>query len=239
VKHCRAFLLLAGFVASACNLPESIPLDPQLGTAAAMTVQAALDDAVLITPVTTPGTESGETLPAFSKPVVSVVEVTNCRSGPDTNYERITQVTPGQQVEILGYFPPIYWLVDTPQGVCWLYGEFATPAGSWEVLPTVTAPPTPLGTSPQAPTFLKTNGWTYFCRNTGQADITLSWNDKSNNETGFRILRNGESVAELPANSTYFAETITLLSGQSVGYQVQAYNLIGETNSIVASMTCP
>jgi hypothetical protein len=105
-------------------------------------------------------------------------------------------------------------------------------------VPTVTAPPTPIGTIPAAPTFSK-SGWTFFCNSSGQTDITLNWNDRANNETGYRILRNGEIAAELPANSTSYAETITLYSGQSVGYQIQAYNLIGQSKSSVASMTCP
>ena len=30
----------------------------------------------------------------------------------------------------------------------------------------------------------------------------VSWVDKANDETGYRVFRNGEAVAELPANST-------------------------------------
>jgi len=105
-------------------------------------------------------------------------------------------------------------------------------------VPTVAALPTPLGGAPEAATFPK-NGWTFYCYAPGQADITLTWNDNSDTETGYRILRDGDKVAELPANSTYFAETIDLLTGESVEYQIQAYNEIGESNSPTAKMTCP
>jgi hypothetical protein len=53
------------------------------------------------------------------------------------------------------------------------------------------------------------------------------------------VLRNGEIAAELPANSTTYAETINLLSGQSVGYQIQAFNEAGQSTSNVATITCP
>jgi hypothetical protein len=170
--------------------------------------------------------------------MASVGDVTNCRKGPGKDYERVTKILPAEPVKIIGFFSPNYWVVSTKDGDCWLSGEFTTPAGSFAVVPTVTAPPTPQGGAPDVPTFPK-NGWTFFCYDNGQTDITLTWSDNSNTETGYRIIRNGDNIAELPANSTYFAETITLLSGQSVGYQVQAYNQSGETSSSVAKMTCP
>ena len=142
-------------------------------------------------------------------------------------------------MEIIGFLPPSYWIVQTDAGPCWVAGQFVTPAGNVSAVPTVTVPPTPEGGIPAAPAFLKENGWTFFCKPDGSTDITLSWSDKADNETGYRVLRNGDLIAELPANSTFYSETITLLSGQSVGYQIQAYNEIGAASSAVATMTCP
>lgn len=170
--------------------------------------------------------------------MASVGEVTNCRSGPGTNYTHITQLVPNESVEIIGFFSPNYWIVSTKLGECWLSGEFATPVGSFASVPTVTAPPTQENGALDAATF-PNNGWTFFCYGPGQADITLTWNDKAENETGYRILRNNEVILELPANSTNFAETLELDSGQSVGYIVRAYNLVGETDSAPVTITCP
>jgi hypothetical protein len=167
--------------------------------------------------------------------MASVGDVVNCRKGPGTNYERVTQILPAEPVKIIGFFSPNYWIVSTKDGDCWLSGEFATPTGSFAAVPTVAAPPTPQGDAPEAATFPK-NGWTFYCYS-GQADITLKWNDNANNESGYRVLRNGETAAELPANSTYFAETISLLVGQNVEYKIQAYNQAGETNRTV-NITC-
>lgn len=244
MKKILGLALAGGIFLSSCNLPATGAPDPHIATAAALTVQAAIDASAstqqpLASPTlknTNPVTET----PTYSKPMISVGDVTNCRTGPGLNYERVTQILPETPVEIIGFFPPKYWIVSTSAGNCWVSGEFATPAGSFTTVPTVTAPPTSTSNSEAPePAAFPQNGWTFFCYNTGQADITISWIDKATNETGYRILRNDEVVAELPANATYFEETITLPSGQSVGYQIQGYNTAGQTNSAVAKITCP
>jgi uncharacterized protein YraI len=247
------YLLAAGLVLSSCNLPEDrAASQEQVMTAAALTVQAALAappqasataSAPAVVEVTTPVIEtpsvsSSPTTSDLSTPMASVGDVVNCRSGPGKSYKVVTQLVAGQQVQIVGFLPPNYWIVSSQLGDCWLSGEFATPSGNIAAVPTVTAPPTPQGVKPEAPTFPK-NGWTFFCYGPGSADITLTWNDKANNETGYKIFRNSELVIDLPANSTNFAETIALNSGQTVNYQIQAYNEIGESVSASANITCP
>jgi uncharacterized protein YraI len=242
MRKILGFYLVMAVLISSCNMPTAGTPDPQIATAAALTVQAALN---AVTPLASPTLASSQvstatqavSTPTYTQPMASVGDVTNCRKGPGTNYERVTQILPAEPVKIIGFFSPNYWVVSTKDGDCWLSGEFTTPVGSFAAVPTVTAPPTPQGGTPEAATFPK-NGWTFFCYS-GQADITLSWNDNANNEAGYRIVRNGDVVADLPANSTYFSETIALLSGQSMGYQIRAYNQAGDTNSKVANITCP
>jgi hypothetical protein len=241
MKKILIFSLAIGLLISSCNMPSSGAMDPQIATAAALTVQAALETTPLASP-TVPANPQSATpkvtiTPTFSEPRVSVGDVTNCRKGPAKSYERVTQIMPLESVKIIGFFPPNYWVVTTKDGDCWVSGEFSTPSGSFAAVPTVTAPPTPQGGAPDAPTYQK-SGWSFTCAN-GQADIILSWNDNADNEAGYRILRNGDAIIELPPDSNYFTETISLLSGQNVGYQIQAYNQIGEANSSTASITCP
>ena len=250
------WLIAAGLTLSACNLPEDrAASQEQIMTSAALTVQSALttplaSPTAISTPlvvaegttpvVTTPtvSTPPSSTASSFGTPMASVGDVTNCRSGPNKSYKMIAQLLPSEQVQIIGFLPPNYWLVKSTLGDCWLSGEFATPTGNFAAVPTVTAPPTPEGLKPEAPTFSK-NGWTFYCYGPGSADIALTWNDKANNETGYRVFRNNELVIEMPANSTNFAEIIALNSGQTVSYQIQAYNEIGGTMSSTASITCP
>ncbi len=238
MKKILVFSFVFGLFISSCTMPDSGATDPQIGTAAALTVQAALAQT---TPLATPtaGTQSVPTataaVPTFSPPMASVQDVTNCRKGPGTNYERVAQIMPLESVKIVGFFPPNYWVVSTKDGDCWLSGEFVTPSGSFAAIPTVAAPPTPQGGAPDAATFPK-NGWTFYCYS-GQADITLSWNDNANNEAGYRVLRDGAVIAELPSNSTYFKETIILPLGKNVEYKIRAYNLAGEADRAV-TITC-
>lgn len=245
MKKIAGLFLAVGIIISACNMPTTTgPSDQEISTAAALTVQAVINVTPLASPtaknqsVTAEATKAVQITATFSQPMASVSDVVNCRSGPGTNYERVTQILPADSVKIVGFFPPNYWVVNTKDGDCWLSGEFATPVGSFAAVPTVTAPPTPAGGAPEPASFPK-NGWTFFCYGPGKADITLSWNDNADNEKGYRILRNGERVAELPENTVYFAETIDLNSGQSVAYQVQGFNEAGESSSATANITCP
>ncbi len=259
-KPILVYLLVMGLILSSCNFPEDrAASQEQIMTSAAMTVQSALTTPLASPTASTPvvvveGTTSANTTPtanattptvsssstpsSLETPMASVGDVINCRSGPNKSYKVITQLLPNQQVQIIGFLPPNYWVVKSQLGDCWLSGEFATPSGNIAAVPTVTAPPTPEGAKPEAPTFPK-NGWTFFCYGPGSADITLTWNDKANNETGYRVFRNSELVIDLPANSTNFAETIALNTGQTVSYQIQAYNEIGESMSSAANITCP
>ncbi len=52
-------------------------------------------------------------------------------------------------------------------------------------------------------------------------------------KTGYRIFRDGDQVAELPANSTSWIETIPLESGKSVSYYLQVYGPSGRVNSSI------
>lgn len=236
MKKTIGLVLLLGMIVSSCNLPGTGAPDPQVATAAALTVQAAIDAPPNSEPLASP-TAGGlkESTPTYSKPMASVGDVTNCRTGPGVNYERVTQILPADSVEIVGFFPPNYWIVSTSAGNCWVSGEFTTPVGSYTSVPTVTAPPTPQGGAPDNVSLQK---WDISCDYVkNEASITIIWSDKEN-ESGYRVIRNGDLVAELPENSTTFQETISLLAGQSVGYNVIAFNAGGQTQSKTISLGC-
>ena len=66
----------------------------------------------------------------------------------------------------------------------------------------------------------------------------VSWEDKANNETGYRVFRNGEAVAELPANSTTYTDTMTPTGNENVDYYLQVYSPFGSANSSIMRMNC-
>lgn len=241
MKKIFGILLVAGVVLSSCNLPASGAPDPQIATFAALTVQAAINESVgtqqpqsLASP-TNGNSGSATATPTYSKPFVSVSDVTNCRTGPGVDYERVTQLLPATSVEIIGFFPPNYWIVSTSDGECWVSGEFTTPVGSYTTVPTVTAPPTPQGGIPENVSLQKWDISCDYINNT--ADISIRWTDKDG-ESGYRIIRNEEMVVELAANSAEFRETISLLAGQSVSYSIVAYNSAGSNASKTITLSC-
>lgn len=226
--------LALSLLIGACNLPaEQIPPPGDVQTAAALTVEALLS-----TPSAQPeqGTAAViESTPTYSPPLARFEGVTNCRTGPGINYERVIQLRQFDPVEIIGYYPPNYWVVSTNAGPCWVSGEFVTPSGSYQAVPTVTAPPTP---EPAETGKVSMQKWNVACDYAAnRADVTLIWSDVDG-ESGYRILRNNELIAELPANSIQFLESITLLAGQSVNYNVLAFSPNGSSTSVTVELTC-
>ncbi len=236
MKHYLALLIVASLLISACNMPvEGGTPDSALSTAAAQTVEAALANQSPLASPTAGGSNQNTTPASTGTPLASFEDVTNCRTGPGVNYPPITQIQPGVAVEIVGFFPPNFWIVKTDKGECWVAGQFVTPAGDISAVPTVSAVPTIEGGAPENVSLQK---WKIDCNyETNEANVTIAWADKEE-ESGYRVVRNDVIVAELPANTTEFKETITLLAGQTVGYYIIAFNTAGSTSSKVISLGC-
>jgi CSLREA domain-containing protein len=80
-------------------------------------------------------------------------------------------------------------------------------------------------TPPAAPTGLQAE---LTC---GKEDVvTLSWTDQADNETGYRVYRDGKLIAKLPANATSYQDTLT--SDYYHVYSVEAYNEAGSSARI-------
>ena len=234
-------LMFAVLVAlSACSMPSGGMTDEEVAAAAEMTVQAALNAAPLATPVASSGQNFAPETPVMqltSTLMPGEVRATfgdtvNCRKGPSVNYDRVMQVKAGDSFPIVGYFPPNFWVISTNAGECWVAGEFTTPVGDAQAVPTVTLPPASVEGAPEAPSFGK-NGWSWFCYGSGQTEVTLNWEDNAVNEKGYRIYRNKELVTELSANSTFFKEVLVYPGGEGLQYVVEAFNEAG--TSIVST----
>src|SRR5688572_11725597 len=182
------FRSLAGlsllFAIAACNMPfEQFPPPSDVQTAAALTLQAMLTPSVTLLPPSTPSTSTTTTTPSprvtqtsstdsltgtitttFSVPMLTVLESTNCRTGPGEEYEVILTYLTGKELEIVGrYEPTNFWLVksnESPAGTCWLFGGFVELTGSYLAVPSVTAPPTTTPRPPRTPGIVS---WEFFC----------------------------------------------------------------------------
>lgn len=246
-----ALVLIASILA--CNLPgsgEQLPPPEDVQTAAALTVEA-----LLIAPsVTAAQTQelatraantssptagpTGTITPTYSVPMLRVLEQTNCRTGPGQDYEVVYTYLAWKELEIVGAYPQEnYWLVkspESPKGECWLWGEYVEVRGSYWVVSSVTPPPTATIAPPAAPSIQK---WDFFC-SAGQMTITITWTDRAANEVGYRVIRDDVVVAELPADSNKYSETITVDGDESVVYYIEVYGPSGAVRSTPIRLSC-
>jgi SH3-like domain-containing protein len=177
--------------------------------------------------------------PTYSVPLLKLTEQTNCRTGPGLSYDILFAYVKGVTREIIGYYPKEnYWLVKAPDsitGECWIWGEYAEITGSYWVVPELTPPPTATMSLPKAPAV----EWSFFCSSaTGVMDISMTWNDYATNESGYSVIRNDQTIAEIAANSTSFTDSFVFTPGEKIVYQIEVYNITGFTRSSPISITC-
>lgn len=251
----RTTITLLVLIASilACNLPgsgEQVPPPSDVQTAAALTVEALLtvpaitataqvdQEALPDTPTPTSG-PTGTITPTYSVPMLRVLQQTNCRTGPGQDYKVVYTYLAWKELEIVGAYPQEnYWLVksaESPTGICWLWGEYVEVKGSYWVVSSVTPPPTATRAPPQAPSI---QNWEFIC-NLGQVTVTIQWTDRAVDEIGYRVIRNDEVVAQLPADSESYAETIPYEPGDKFVYFIEVYNSTGSVRSTPIQFTCP
>ncbi|MFP4202482.1 MAG: fibronectin type III domain-containing protein, partial [Candidatus Acetothermia bacterium] len=60
--------------------------------------------------------------------------------------------------------------------------------------------------------------------------IRLTWNDRSNNEEGFNLYRNGSKITTMSADKTNYVDT-DLNANRSYSYRVSAFNSSGESEA--------
>lgn len=238
----------------ACNWPpEQVSPPNEIQTAAALTLQVILTPSVtstastpVITTTSSPrATQTSSTAgspttitPTYSVPMLTVQESTNCRTGPGEEYEVIFTYLTGKELEIVGrYDPGNFWLVksnESPNGTCWLWGEFVEVTGSYWAVSSVTPPPTATSAPPRGPGIIE---WNFSCSD-GAITFSVTWADNAANETGYRIFRNGEAIVELPADSTTYTDVYNLPADQNVEYYIQVYSSTGSASSSIMRMRC-
>jgi hypothetical protein len=187
----------------------------------------------------TPGGSPSATItPSYSVPMLTVLEPTNCRTGPGEEYEVLFTYLEGKELEIVGrYDPGNFWLVkssESPGATCWLWGQYVEVSGSHWAVSSVTPPPTGTNPPPQVPGIER---YEFFCSQ-GKIEITIIWVDRANNEAGYRVIRNGELAADLPADSTTYTDSFDLSGGQSASYRIEVFNASGSESSSTINVTC-
>lgn len=260
MKNYRYPLLFSIFLIllSSCNLPQrpsSMEVLDQaiLQTSVAETLTLIHQNAITSTPSMLPATATQTPTPSdfstatitptvtatFSTPSVYFDSNVNCRTGPGTNYSVVVLIKEGNSAEIIGS-NGIYWIVQPADRAetCWVPAEFVTPEGSYWVVTTMTQPPSPTPVPPNAPGWKK---WYYDCSYTGGSttlNMEMEWIDKSNNEDGFRVLRDGEVIAEFPADSTTYIDHAQIGAGQTFEYQIEVFKGSAKATGSVVTASC-
>ena len=250
---------------SACNLPSQSP-----GTATAEAEAAATASALALVLTTPPpgitdlpsstpfptDTPSITPTSTSSVPMVTVSQNTNCRTGPGVVYDLVGGLLVGEQAVIVGkYSAGNYWIINNPDaaGTCWLWGQYATVTGNTAGLPEYTPPPTPTPTVTPTPSSTPTPPPPNAPANVSVSKVCaplvlpqylltaiISWEDKSSDETGFKVYRDGTLLTTLGPNVITVNDSIPVIMGVPVTYAVEAVNATGASTRVSATaVTCP
>jgi len=158
VSQLFCFLIVIGFVLSACNMPISIAtveiatqaesptptIEATIASTATLTSEATEPPEVTATETASPEPSATATPEA---PKAEVVRETNCRVGPAGNYDLVATYQVGQKLEVVAKdLGAGYWFVqnpDHPDEQCYLLGQNITITGDTEALPKFTPQPSP------------------------------------------------------------------------------------------------
>jgi hypothetical protein len=237
-------LSILGFAVLACTLGAQSPA----GSVGLQTLTAlAQNTATNITPQS----DSTPSVTSTVQPVVRVMYVTGCRTGPDPAYDSIAVMSVGFETQPIGKDPTDhYLLVKLPTGEqCWLDNDYTSHDGDISTLPVITPPPSPTPaftltphppSAPQNLTGQKTCSTTsgYGIPTTTHYSIQLNWVDTADSGTDY-FVEYGSTSLQLPVDATSAAIEVDVPGTGSLQVNVLAQNDVGQTSSETKTFTCP
>lgn len=105
-------------------------------------------------------------------------------------------------------------------------------------MPTVPASPTFTPAPPNAPTWSAYNYTCKFIVGGSTMTMNLAWNDRSNNEDGYKIYRDQQLIATLAPNSTSYVDIAFVASGKALSYSVEAFNQNWRASTSTITYSC-
>ena len=265
-KTTIVFVLFAILLAS-CNFPTTqesgITVEQQAATVVAQTLTASAEESLVPSASPTAGeTEQPVASPAPSgeaptlqpnatptaltgTPTATILTVdsnTNCREGPGLNYAIVIVLVPGTNYQMVARTTDnSFWVVAEigKATICWVPAEMSNAFGNVSLLPVTTpAAPTSSVGAVQAPMGLKYQYDCVYNGIPGNIYVALQWTDRSNNEAGFHIYRDGALVGDVTANTTTYIDLFTGSTTVTYSYRVSAYNAAGEVTGGPISFSC-
>lgn len=201
------FVFVLIFAMLACNLPNESSGEPEI-TATPLTPLAPTDTAApavenTATATTAPTeTQIVPTLTVSIPPEISMINNSNCRLGPSTNYNVVDQIANTEVMDVIGRNDKNTWwqVVNETGRECWIFHENARPNRDFADLPIGDAPPLP-----GKP--LNFSVVDQSCQPGPRIfTVTFKWSS-GGGETGYRIFRDGKQILELNASKTGFKDT--------------------------------
>jgi len=233
-------ILTSGMLAlllAACSLPGSqqpgsqLTMEQQVATIVAGTMSAG-------GPATRIPSPSVPTSTATVQPTLFINAASaSCRRGPSPDFQVIATYPAGTTVNLVGKDSAnSYWIVQDPTShdMCWISVQDATPAGSFDTLPEMT----PKAVSVESPGKPSKGVWNYACDNTTLTTV-LGWRPTTGTVNGYRIFRQGNQIADVPATQTSYTEKVPFTYGSSMQYSVSAYNEAGMSPQLTWDFHCP
>jgi hypothetical protein len=104
--------------------------------------------------------------------------------------------------------------------------------------PTMIASPMSTLVPPNVPTW---SAYNYTCKFTvggGTMTMNLAWNDRSNDEEGYKVYRDQQVIATLPPNSTSYVDIASVATGTTLSYSVEAFNQDWQVSSSTITYGC-
>jgi hypothetical protein len=228
-------LVMAACTPAAHPTPTSLAVQQLAATMAASMINtqtAATEAASSSTPAAPVAT------PTIKPTLFISASEANCLSGPGPDYQVITSLAAGTTVDLIAKDTAEgYWVVLDPatHSQCWVNVQDATPTGSFDLLPEVTAEPItmPVPVKPEA-----AGSPDFMCDNSSLT-VILYWFPPPGPVNGYRVFREGVQVADVPASQTKYTEKTPFRYGSSVAYAVAAYNDAGLSPQRTWNVHCP
>jgi len=92
------------------------------------------------------------------------------------------------------------------------------------IMTMATASPTPTRIPPNTPVW---SAYNYTCElavGGGTMTMNLGWTDRSDGEESYQVYRDGQVIATLEPNSTFYVDVAFVATGKTLSYSVEAFN---------------
>lgn len=203
------------------------------GTMVAATM-AALHPTATATP---PATFTPLATPTVKPTVFIKTDNAKCMDGPGENYKVIATLEASSQADMIARNSAAGYLMlkDPATGnSCWVSAQDATPGGSFDLLPEITAV-APTSEPASRPGDL----YYYFDCTTAEINVKISWAASTGTVNGYRVYRDENKIADLDAKVLEYKQTIPYTFGTDLKYAVSAYNSGGESPARTRTFHCP